>query len=155
MDMKLYFITCVYFIVFIDSFAANTFNNQQDDLLSCVSDDDIYVCYNTEREKYYNIPKMKMDKLLESSGDEQYNIQEDLDDNYSVGESRSNYMPTTKRGYKRPSFLGLNRPSLSLYDLFVNYRRPPHSRGLFTSFRKRPFDSISYRGQFGGFGRKR
>ncbi|XP_063410304.1 uncharacterized protein LOC134693420 [Mytilus trossulus] len=155
MDMKLYFITCVYLILFIDSFAANTFSNQQDGLLSCVSDDDIYVCYNTETEKYYNIPKMKMDELLESSVDQQYNIQEDLDDNYSIGESLSNNVPTTKRAYKRPSFLGLNRPSMTLYDLFANYRRQPHSRRSFTSFRKRPFDSISYRGRFGGFGRKR
>lgn len=29
MDMKLYFITCVYVIVLIDSFAAITFSNQQ------------------------------------------------------------------------------------------------------------------------------
>ncbi|VDI56018.1 Hypothetical predicted protein [Mytilus galloprovincialis] len=155
MDMKLYFITCVYVIVLIDSFAAITFSNQQEGLLSCVSNDDIYTCYNTETEKYYNIPKSKMDELLELSVDQQFNIQEDFDNNYSLGESRSNNVPTTKRAYKRPSFLGLNRPSMTLYDLFVNYRRQPHSRGSFTSFRKRPFDSISYRGRFGGFGRKR
>lgn len=126
--------------------------------MSCISDTDNYFCYSPEKDKVYSIQRHKMDELLDWSEKQQlFDNSEISDFSPDRDDSPSSHPPSNlidKRGLDiiasndRPTQLRMSLPDVLSYE---SKRYYPFNSFI---YRKRPFDSISYRGQFGRFGRR-
>lgn len=138
----------------------------QDNHLSCEADDDTYLCYNTATNKFYKIPRDNIDQLLIDSvietgndiiSDEAPTVEEsDSVDNFN--DESLGLIPTKSRQSRLglPIFKRFDGPVFwpRVNKRFSGRRKYYSFYWPFTISRKRPFDSISYRGSFTGFGKK-
>lgn len=100
-----------------------------------------------------------MDELLDWSEKQQLfdNLEISDDFNPDIGDRPSSYPPSNLIDKRGLDIIASNvRPKqlrMSLRDVLSYEKKRFYPFNSF-SYRKRPFDSISYRGQFGRFGRR-